>query len=96
MRELDNKNVPLIRQNIPYIMAKYGITRPEAYNMFNLYKSLEKISAMRMFDTNEHRRVQEKGIDRKTFDEGLKGLEINAGDELIRNICYFPEFISWE
>ena len=40
--------------------------------------------------------MQEKGIDRKTFDEGLKGLEINPGEELIRNICYFPEFISWE
>ena len=52
MRDLDHKNVPLIRQNIPYIMEKYGVTRAEAYNLFNLYKSLEKISAVRLFDKN--------------------------------------------
>lgn len=26
----------------------------------------------------------------------MKGLEINPGEEVIKNICYFPEFISWE
>lgn len=45
---------------------------------------------MRLFKNNEYVRVKEKGIDRKTFDEGLQGLEINPGDEVIRNICYFP------
>lgn len=72
------------------MMEKYGINRAEAYNLFNLYKSLEKVSAMRLFESNDYRRVIEKGIDRKTFDEGLKGLEINPGDEVVRNICYFP------
>lgn len=80
LRELDKKNTPLIRQNIPFIMEKYGITRAEAYNLYNLYKSLEKISGSRLFAGNDYRRVQEKGIDRKTFDEGLKGLEINPGE----------------
>lgn len=93
---MDEKNSLLVKQNIPYIMEKYGITRAEAYNLYNLYKSLEKISAMRTFDKNEHVIVKEKGIDRDTFDEGLKALEINPGEEVIRNICYFPEYITWE
>ena len=96
MKALDQKNTLLVEQNIPYVMGKYGITRAQAYNLYNLYKSLEKISAMRLFDSNQFRLVEEKGIDRQTFDEGLKALEINPGDEVIRNICYFPEFISWE
>lgn len=62
------KNSALVKQNIPYIMEKYGINRAEAYNLYNLYKSLEKISAMRLFESNEYQRVKEKGIDRKTFD----------------------------
>lgn len=37
---LDHKNISLVEQNIPYIMAKYGITRAEAHNLYNIYKSL--------------------------------------------------------
>jgi hypothetical protein len=52
LKELDEKNVPLAYQNIPYMMEKYGINRAEAYNLYNLYKTLEKISAMRLFESN--------------------------------------------
>lgn len=38
----------------------------------------------------------DKGIDRETFESGLKGLDMNPGEELIKNICYFGDFISWE
>jgi len=40
--------------------------------------------------------VINKGIDRETFEVGLKGLDMNPGDELIKNICHFGDFISWE
>ena len=60
-------------------MEKYEITRAQAYNLYNIYKSLEKVSAMRLFKDNRFRNVKEKGIDRRTFDEGMKGLEINPG-----------------
>lgn len=40
--------------------------------------------------------VMKKGIDRETFEVGLKGLDMNPGDELIKGICYFGDFISWE
>ena len=26
----------------------------------------------------------------------MKGLEINPGDEVIKNICFLPDYISWE
>jgi hypothetical protein len=26
----------------------------------------------------------------------MKRLDINPGDEVIKNICYFDDFISWE
>ncbi len=34
------------------MMEKYGINRAEAYNLYNLYKTLEKVSAMRLLDNN--------------------------------------------
>lgn len=34
---------------------------------------------MRLFPNKESKLVEEKGIDRDTFDEGLKALEINPG-----------------
>jgi Ca2+-binding EF-hand superfamily protein len=55
---------------------------------------LEKISALR--DKSKYQQVLDKGIDRNTFDEGLKKLDINPGEEVIKNICYFDDFISWE
>ena len=64
LNELDRKNIPLSYQNIPFMMEKYGINRAQIYNLYNLYKSLEKVSAMRLYGNNEHRRVVEKGIDR--------------------------------
>jgi Ca2+-binding EF-hand superfamily protein len=35
-------------------------------------------------------------VDRETFEVGLKGLDMNPGDELIKNICHFGDFINWE
>ena len=39
--------------------------------------------------------VKENGIDRESFEAGLKGLDMNPGDELIKGICYFGDYISW-
>jgi hypothetical protein len=41
-------------------------------------------------------RVIKKGIDKSTFDEGMKKLDINPGEEVIKNICLIDDFISWE
>jgi hypothetical protein len=77
-------------------MEKYGINRYEIHKLYNLYKSIEKISAVRKSSNKyEFNKVFKKGIDRETFDEGLKALDINPGEELIRNICFFGDFISW-
>lgn len=51
---------------------------------------------MKFKDKDYARKIMAKGIDRSTFDEGLKRLDINPGDEVIKNICYFDDFISWE
>lgn len=40
--------------------------------------------------------IMQKGIDRSTFDQGMKRLDINPGDEVIKNICYFDDYISWQ
>jgi hypothetical protein len=78
LKKLDDKNTLLFEQNIPYMMNKYGISRYEIHNLYSLYKTLEKISAMR-FGPN-HNKVVKKGIDKATFDEGLKKIDINPGD----------------
>jgi hypothetical protein len=51
---------------------------------------------MKFHATSNPKKVLDKGIDRSTFDEGMKRLDINPGDEVIKNICYFDDFISWE
>jgi Ca2+-binding EF-hand superfamily protein len=51
---------------------------------------------LRNSNTKNLSEVLEKGIDRETFEVGLKGLDMNPGDELIKNICYFGDFINWE
>lgn len=50
---------------------------------------------MKHVDSKNSKKVLSKGIDRGTFDEGMKRLDINPGDEVIKNICYFDDFISW-
>lgn len=96
IRQLDLKNPLLYEQNIPYLLEKYGISRYEIHNLFTIYKTLEKISAMKFKDKKYASKIIKKGIDRSTFDEGMKRLDINPGDEVIKNICYFDDFISWE
>jgi hypothetical protein len=44
---LDRKNSLLSSQNIPYLIEKYGLNRFEIYNLYNLYKSFEKVALMR-------------------------------------------------
>ena len=39
-------------------MEKYQLTRAQAYNLYNIYKSLEKISAMRLWKENDFRNVK--------------------------------------
>lgn len=77
------------------MIEKYGLNRFQIYNLYNLYKSFEKISSMRQPSRQSLYNAIEKGIDRDTFDVGLKGLDMNPGDELIKNICHFGDFISW-
>lgn len=48
LRQLDDKNSLLFEQNIPYMMHKYGIGRYEIHNLFTIYKTLEKISALKL------------------------------------------------
>jgi Ca2+-binding EF-hand superfamily protein len=50
---------------------------------------------MKLLAVNKSKKVLEKGIDRFTFDVGMKRLDINPGEEVIKNICYFSDFISW-
>lgn len=80
IRQLDSKNTLLFEQNIPYMMDKYGISRYQIHNIFTIYKTLEKISAMKLHTQNKTKKVLEKGIDRSTFDEGMKRLDINPGE----------------
>lgn len=47
LMQLDRKNSLLSTQNIPYLIEKYGLNRFEIYNLYNLYKSFEKISLLR-------------------------------------------------
>lgn len=47
MMQLDRKNTLLSSQNIPYLIEKYGLNRFEVYNLYNLYKSFEKVSLLR-------------------------------------------------
>ncbi len=62
------------------MMEKYGIDRYEIHNLYGIYKTLEKISAMKFYGGNKGKKVLEKGIDRFTFDEGMKRLDINPGE----------------
>ena len=94
MLALERKNSLLSTQNIPYLIEKYGMNRFELYNLYNLYKSFEKVAVLKHPELEE--KVFEKGIDRDTFEVGLKKLDMNPGDELIKNICVFGDFISWE
>jgi hypothetical protein len=56
------------------MMEKYGINRAEAYILYSLYKSLEKISEPKgPQNTNAHQ-FRPHGIDRSTFDQFVKGL----------------------
>jgi Ca2+-binding EF-hand superfamily protein len=96
MKALDSKSVPLSNQNIPFMMEKYGINRAEAYVLFSLYRSLEKVSELRTLQNSSPQQFREPGIDRSTFDEFIKGLEINCGDELIRHICYSSNAVTWQ
>lgn len=77
---LDRKNSLLSSQNIPYLIEKYGLNRFEIYNLYNLYKSFEKVALMRDATTQTMKDVMERGIDRETFEVGLKGLDMNPGD----------------
>ncbi len=67
MRRLDKKNSLLSVQNIPYLIDKYGLNRFQIYNLYNLYKSFEKVSLLRNIKKPEMEGVIEKGIDRETF-----------------------------
>lgn len=80
LMHLDRKNSLLSSQNIPYLIEKYGLNRFEVYNLYNLYKSFEKVALMRDATRQTMKDVMERGIDRETFEVGLKGLDMNPGD----------------
>ena len=80
LQQLDKKNSLLSTQNIPYLIEKYGLNRFEIYNLYNLYKSFEKVSLLRHARTASLQEVLEKGVDRETFEVGLKGLDMNPGE----------------
>ena len=80
LQQLDRKNSLLSTQNIPYLIEKYGLNRFEIYNLYNLYKSFEKVSLLRHARTPSLQEVLEKGVDRETFEVGLKGLDMNPGE----------------
>ena len=77
-------------------MEKYGLNRFELHNLYNLYKCFEKIAVMKSPHQDTLEAVKVKGVDRETFEVGLKGLDMNPGEELIKGICYFGDYISWE
>lgn len=64
INKLNRKNPMLSTQNIPYLIEKYGINRFDIYNLHNLYKSFEKISAMRNANNGQFPATLSKGIDR--------------------------------
>lgn len=74
-------------------MEKFNISRVDAHDLYTLYKCFEQVSAARL--SKKVGEVLENGIDRKTFDEGVAGLGFNIADEVIKNICYFDDFINW-
>ena len=80
LAQLDRKNTLLTTQNIPYLIEKYGLNRFELYNLYNLYKSFEKIAVMRNPSLETVNTIKNQGIDRQTFEVGLKGLDMNPGE----------------
>lgn len=88
-------NTLLWQQNIPFAMEKYGVSRAEIYNLFALFRALQRVSATRMLPLHRRDTVLSRGVDRGTFDEALRAFGVNAGDELVANICKFPEYVSW-
>ena len=78
---------------MPYMIEKYNTSRSDIHNLYTLYKSLEQVSNKRI--TSSAEMTLERGVDRKTFDEGLAGIGYNIGKEVVNTVCSFPDFITW-